>query len=112
MYMWPSCHQVQPILYLFCYNIIDTENAEDFFEGDILLTLDQTEQMIKDIEREMEEGRGEEGTPEQQQRSQHVQASAVIRNPTNTWPNAIVPYVLSSGLRKYRSLVLATQVLL
>lgn len=74
----------------------DTANIEDFFEGDIILTPDQRKQVIKDIEeqqREMEEGK--------EQREHDIHARAVVRDSSYLWPNAVIPYVISSNLRKH-----------
>jgi hypothetical protein len=76
--------------------IADTANIGDFFEGDIILTPNQWKQMVVDTE-EHQKG-GEEGEDSE---GDDIHKRAVVRDSAYRWPNAVVPYVISSNLRKY-----------
>ena len=55
--------------------------------------------MEKEEEEVLEE---EEGTEDKERDNKHdIHARAVVRHSTYKWPNAVIPYVLSSSLCKY-----------
>lgn len=96
-------HISSRLSFLYC---ADTANIEDFFEGDIILTPSQRKQMIKeaqDGEEETEEEEKEEKEKEEKEgegEGHEVRARAVVKDSTYKWPNAVIPYVISSSLRK------------
>lgn len=80
---------------------IDTANIEDFFEGDILLTPDQWKELEQGMEVEKEEKEVQEEEEEVEEHEKHdVHARAVVRVSAYKWPNAVIPYILSSSLCK------------